>query len=256
MIIDSHAHLKHGDAQGTEYSARQIIQAMDEAGIARSVVFAMSTSAQRAIDMAEEAVRRNPDRLIPYAYGLPAYDQPVLTLLESAIRNQGFRGIKLHTAECSVASHVAGPLFDLAAALAVPCLIDFGGRLVVCEQTLDEHPATTVIIAHLGKYLSTDGNLIERFIEVAHAHDNALLDASGVAVPRLIERAVSQVGHERVLFGTDGPHSRADGPPYKASSIGEFARNAVAQIQQLNLTDRDKDALLGGNLASLLRLEH
>ncbi len=39
MVIDSHVHLKHGDAQGTEYSPEVIMQTMDKVGIDLSVVF-------------------------------------------------------------------------------------------------------------------------------------------------------------------------------------------------------------------------
>lgn len=253
-IIDSHAHLKHGDARGTEYSPDEIIRAMDGAGIARSVVFAMSTTAERAIEMAAAAARRHPERLIPYAYGLPAYDRPVVDLIERAVSELGFRGIKMHTGESSVAEHVAGPVFELAARLDVPCLIDFGGRLGACQQVLARHPDTTIIICHLGRYLSRDETLIDEFIGVAEEHPNALLDASGVALSRKIEQAVARVGQERVLFGTDGPHSSADGPPYEAPTIVDFCRRQAAQIQQLDLSSAAKDAILGGNIARLLGL--
>lgn len=33
MIIDSHVHLKHGDVQRMEYSAKTIVRTMDEVGI-------------------------------------------------------------------------------------------------------------------------------------------------------------------------------------------------------------------------------
>ena len=64
MIIDSHVHLKHGDSAKTEYSARDIVETMDAAGIDKSVVFAMSTTARRAIEMAREAAAEYADRLI------------------------------------------------------------------------------------------------------------------------------------------------------------------------------------------------
>jgi Tat protein secretion system quality control protein TatD with DNase activity len=77
MIIDSHVHLKHGDAAGTEYSPAAIVEIMNAAGIDRSVVFAISTSARRAIEMAAEATEMFPDRLIPYAYAIPSFERPV-----------------------------------------------------------------------------------------------------------------------------------------------------------------------------------
>ncbi len=56
MLIDSHSHLKHGDAQKTEYSPDEIVRVMDAAGIDKSVVFAMSTSTSRSIQMAKDAI--------------------------------------------------------------------------------------------------------------------------------------------------------------------------------------------------------
>ena len=44
MIIDSHVHLKHGDAKRTEYSPKTIVKIMNEVGIDKSIVFAMSTT--------------------------------------------------------------------------------------------------------------------------------------------------------------------------------------------------------------------
>lgn len=56
MIIDSHVHLKHGDAQKTEYRAEEIVRTMDAVGIQKSVVFAMSTTTQRSIEMVQRAL--------------------------------------------------------------------------------------------------------------------------------------------------------------------------------------------------------
>ena len=101
MIIDSHAHLKHGDAGHTEYSAEQIVATMDAAGIDRAVVFGICTTPERAIEMARAAAERFPKRLIPYAYGLPNYTGDVLRMVARAVREYGFKGIKVHAGECT-----------------------------------------------------------------------------------------------------------------------------------------------------------
>lgn len=44
-------------------------------GIDKSVVFAMSTTTRCSIEMALEAVRKYPDRLIPFVYALPSYER-------------------------------------------------------------------------------------------------------------------------------------------------------------------------------------
>src|SRR5690348_6165714 len=91
-IIDCHVHLKHGDAARTEWSADAIVEIMDQVGIQRSVVFGMSTTTARSIEMAQAAVQKYPDRLIPFLYALPSYERPVVKEIETAISEQGFRG--------------------------------------------------------------------------------------------------------------------------------------------------------------------
>lgn len=246
MIIDAHVHLKHGDAAGTEYSPEQIVAVMDAAGIERSVVFAMSTTTRRSIEMAAEAVERFPDRLIPYAYALPSYVRPVIEELRAALVDLGFRGIKLHTGECRLREYIADPVFALAGELGAPCLIDLGGDLVTGERIAASFPDTKLIYAHFGRYLCTDPKLIESFIALAEEHPNVWLDASGVVLDWTIAEAVGRIGAERVLFGTDGPHA--------APTPVAMARNAVRQIEMLEISAEEKAMVLGGAIAALLGL--
>jgi len=255
MIIDSHAHLKHGDARRTEYTPAEVVRAMDGAGIDRSVVFAMATDAFTAVDMAANAVLQFPDRLIPYAYALPSYEWPVVDELRRALQDLGFRGIKLHIGECTMAEYVSGPVFSLASQLRVPCLVDFGGRLDACQAVLEDHPDTTVIVAHFGRYLCRDAGLLDSFIELAVSHPNCVLDTSGVVLLEKIEEAVKRIGAGRVVFGTDGPHADTDGTAYAdAADTASFARAAVQGIRSLNIRADDQAAILGGSIARLLRL--
>ena len=245
-VIDSHAHLKHGDAEATEYTPEEIIAAMDAAGIERSVVFAMSTDAFRAIEMAAEAVERFPDRLIPYAYGLPSFDRNVLGALREALTGMGFRGIKMHAAECRMVEYLADPVFALAGELGVPVLVDFSGDASSAGRIAAAFPQTRLIIAHLGQYLCTRPDRIDAFIGIAERHDNVLLDASGVVLDWKITDAVSRIGSDRVLFGTDGPHPEPD----EAS----FARREVARIRSLGLSEAEEADVLGGSIGRLLAL--
>ena len=247
MIIDSHVHLKHGDAARTEYSAETIVETMDAAGIGKSVVFAMSTSTQRSIEMALDAVRKFPERLIPYVYALPSYERPVLQEIEEAVRRHSFRGIKLHVGECTLAEYVTFPVIELAGDLGVPCLIDCGGRDAVIEQMAARYPASKIIVAHLGRYLCKDEALIDRFIRIAEAHANIFLDASGVVLPEKIREAVRRIGARRVIFGTDGPDMKPD--------TESFARAEIGKIRALRLSPEDEHAVLGGAIADLLRIE-
>lgn len=246
MIIDSHVHLKHGDAAKTEYAPETIVEVMDAIGIERSVVFAMSTTTRRSIEMAAEAAAKFPDRLIPYAYALPNYERPVIEELEEAVSALGFKGIKIHIGECRLTDYIIDPVLRLAAEHGAPCLVDFSADLGSAERIARDFPDTKLIVAHFGKYLCPDPGLVDGFIKLAEAHGNVWLDASGVILGWKIEDAVRRIGAERILFGTDGPHTAPD--------LNAFARAAIKQVHMLELSERDKSLILGGSIAALLHL--
>jgi predicted TIM-barrel fold metal-dependent hydrolase len=245
-IIDSHVHLKHGDAAKTEYSAEAIVEVMDRAGIDKSVVFAMSTTTERSIAMAERAVAKYPDRLIPYAYALPNYERPVIKDLEAALTAGLFRGIKIHAGECTLADYVIDPVLKLAGRLGVPCLIDAVGRDAVAKRLAQAFPETTIIFAHMGRYKTNDPKLVDAFIQIAAEHDKVLLDLSGVDLVPKIAEAVKKVGAGKLVWGTDGPHPDPD--------LVTYARTNLEKVTQSPISPEEKEQILGGNIARLLKL--
>jgi len=244
MICDSHCHLKHGDAEGTEYSPQAIVEMMDAAGIDKAVVFAMSTTTQRSVEMAERAVKEFPDRLIPYVYALPSYERAVCAELENAISERGFRGIKIHLGECTVADYVIDPVMELAGRHGVPCLVDFLGRYGAAESLATRFPQTRLIVCHLGQYLSTNEQLMDRFIGLAERCGNVSLDISGVVMLHRIQDAVSRVGSQRVIWGTDGPHKTPD--------TATYARLSLGSVRMLNLGKAAEADVLGGSIMRLI----
>lgn len=246
MIVDAHVHLKHGDGMRTEYAPEIIVRTMDAVGIDKSVVFAMSTTTRRSIEMAQEAVRKFPDRLIPYVYALPSYERAVLGEIKEAISDLGFRGIKIHIGECTLAEYVVDPVIELAGRMGVPCLIDCGGRYKDMERIASSFPETRIIVAHLGMYLCRDEKLIERFIKIAEIHENIYLDTSGVILTGKIKEAIGRIGANRVIFGTDGPQERPDTISY--------AKSEVEKIRGLSLEKEEELMVLGGAISDLLGL--
>jgi predicted TIM-barrel fold metal-dependent hydrolase len=245
-IVDSHVHLKHGDAAGTEYPADAIVEVMDKVGIDRSVVFAMSTTTQRSIELAEKAVSKYPDRLIPYVYALPHYQRPVIEEIESALSGRLFRGVKIHAGQCTLAEYVIDPVLEVAGQYRAPCLIDCLGNLAAASRMAKAFPGTKLIIAHMGRYLSTDSKLLDQFITLAAECDNVLLDVSGVVIVEKIAAAVRRIGSARLAWGTDGPHPKPD--------TVAFARSELDKVRQLDLAQEDKDNLLGQTIVRLLAL--
>jgi predicted TIM-barrel fold metal-dependent hydrolase len=245
-VIDCHVHLKHGDAARTEWSADAIIDLMDRAGIDRSVVFAMSTTTARSIEMAKEAVNKHPRRLIPFLYALPSYERSVIKEIETAISEDGFRGIKIHAGECTLAEYIIDPVIRLAGTFPVPCLIDCAGNATIAARLAEAFPQTPLLFAHMGRYFSTDAQLVEQFIRVAEKFDNVYLDLSAVALVFKIEEAAQRLTARRLVWGTDGP--------YKNPDIVTYAKTEMDKVQQLKLGELEKQMILGGNVARLLNL--
>lgn len=245
-IIDCHVHLKHGDAAGTEWSADSIVELMDDVGIARSIVFAMKTTTVRSIEMAAGAVEKYPDRLIPFLYGLPSYEIALLPVVEQAVTQKGFRGIKLHVGECTLAEYVIDPLLRLAGTFPIPCLVDVAGNVASAARMAKAFPQTPFWFAHMGRYNSPDAALTDQFIRLAEEYDNVWLDLSAVGLPAKIGEAVARVGARRLVWGTDGP--------YKNPTAPEYARAQLDNVRKLEISDEDKRLILGGNVARLLNL--
>ncbi|MDP6775292.1 MAG: amidohydrolase family protein [Candidatus Latescibacteria bacterium] len=247
-ICDSHCHLKHGNVYRTEYDPARIVEIMDEAGIDKSVVFAMSTTSEHATSMAHEAAQRFPDRLIPYAYALPHIADSAIVHIERGVRDLGFRGIKMHVGEVSLTDYIIDPVFELAAGYGVPCLVDFGGRIDAARRILKSFPKTTIIMAHFGRYLCTDRNVVENQIALAVEHENAVLDTSGVLLPWAVPEAVRKVGSDRIVFAVDGPY------PYDHTTEVEFATVEIERIRSLPIPEKDKENIFWNTIARILKL--
>ena len=217
LVVDVHAHLKHGDAAKTEYSAQDIVSVMDAVGIDRSIVFAMSTTTRHSIELAEAAVAPYPKRLIPFLYALPNYERPVLAEIKDALRNRGFRGIKIHAGEARLHPYIVDPVLKLAGERGVPCLIDAAGSVSTARRLAGSFPRTTILFAHMGAYMSRDRRMIDGFIQVAQEFDNAYLDLSAVALVFKMEEAVKKIGAEKMIWGTDGPHKNPNVNAYPNS---------------------------------------
>ena len=246
MIVDAHTHLKHEDIFRTEYSPEEIVETMDRVGIDLSVVFAMSITTKRSIEMALEAWRKFPNRLIPFVYALPSYERPVIEELRHAITNIGFKEVKIHAGECTLAEYVIDPVIGLAEELDVPCLIDCAGRRSDIKRIAESFPNAKIIMAHFGRYLCGDEKLIDKFIDLAITHKNIYLDTSGVVLTHKIREAVHKIGSNRIVFGTDGPHKDPD--------TVSFAAREINKIRNLNLDPEDEENILGGSILEILRI--
>lgn len=104
---------------------------------------------------------------------------------------------------------------------------------------VDQLPNLRLILAHLGN--SDDGSVMRQVQAIQQARNgNLYVDTSSARsmFSGLIEWAVEQIGHERILFGTDTPLY--------------WAGAQKARIETAEIGDTAKRAILYGNAAALL----
>jgi predicted TIM-barrel fold metal-dependent hydrolase len=131
LIIDMHMHVDDIPALGWRMSAEQCVSAMDEAGIDAAAVMTITDLPEvnpSALELIAEACRAYPDRLYAFARIHPWYQEEAVRLLDRAVTEYGFRGLKLHPV--TTIAHPAGKdtisLIHAAARHGIPTLFHCG----------------------------------------------------------------------------------------------------------------------------------
>lgn len=155
-------------------------------------------------------------------------------------------GVKIHPEEHGYPiAEYGGEIFDFCADHGAVVLTHSGEENSLPSDFLpfaDAHPDLTLILGHLGFGFDGDPTHQVRAVQ-ASRHGNVYTETSSARsiMSRLIEWAVSEVGADHVLFGSDTPL-------YAAAT-------QHARIARSELTDRDRALILAGNANRLLRLD-
>jgi len=242
VIVDSHLHVDHVPALGWSLEAAECIRRMDEAGIAKGIVMSIVDAPEvnpGALELVAEACAAFPGRLEAYARIHPWYGDDAVALLERAITELGFKGLKLHPV--TTIAHPAGEdtlrLIRAAAAHAAPTLFHCGDEPLTTPLAIARAaaacPEATIVLGHMGGYFHVD-----EAIAVAERHENLLLETSAMPFPAKIREAVGRLGPERVLYGSDGP---------ACSPLLEVEKVRLAALDPLA-----EELVLGGNAQRML----
>jgi predicted TIM-barrel fold metal-dependent hydrolase len=241
VIIDLHMHLEEVPTLGWHMSADDCITAMDAAGVDKAVVMTITDYPgvnPAGLEIIAEACRTNPDRLFGFLRLNPARPESK-ELLTRAVAELGFRGLKLHPV--SSLQHPGGTetieLIRHAGELGVPTLFHCGDEPLSTPLSIAQAaaacPRSVIILGHMGGYFHVDEAL-----EVADTYPNVMLETSAMPYPEKIGAAVSRIGAERVVFGSDGPVS---------SPALERQKVAIAELGA-----KAADLVMGGNAQALL----
>lgn len=156
-------------------------------------------------------------------------------------------GIKLHPEEhCYPITEHGDALFEFAAKHKAVVLVHSGDENSLPDDFLpfaERYPESKVILAHLGNGGGAAGDPTTQVRAVqASTHGNLYVDTSSARsiLPQLVEWAVSEIGADRILYGTDTPLYQA-----------EMQR---ARIDHAELTDDQKKLILRENAVRLLDL--
>ena len=105
------------------------------------------------------------------------------------------------------------------------------------EQMVEEHPNTTFVFAHPG-----EPERVAAYLAMMRRQENVCLDLSGTGLFRygLVHYLVNQIGAERIVFGSD----------YPICGVQMYVAGVLAE----KISDREKEAILGGNAKRILQI--
>ena len=228
-IIDAHCHL---GTEGEEPDAHSLLSEMNASGVEKAVVCPtekyISVFNREGNDHIIEAVRRHPSRLIGFASVNPWFGEEAVDELERSI-GLGLSGLKLHPflQGFHLNDELVHPLMGACADLGVPVYFHTGTPISAMPFQLADlarkFPRVSFIMGHMGH-----SDFWRDTIPAASRSDNVYLETSLVAIS-LVRSAVEKLGAERVIFGSDTPHSNlaCELEKVKAVEMGEEARGRV-----------------------------
>jgi predicted TIM-barrel fold metal-dependent hydrolase len=240
-------------------AARWYSERLSAAGVAKALVVSVLPDSQYTREFIAAAKGH-----VHALCNLDPRDPNAPALLEREM-SAGFRGVKLYPVNrCyRLSDPVCRPLFEKANELGANFIIHYG---VTVDPTGDLHyadpvdlspvardyPDITFVIAHFG------AGWLDSALRLAYQCKNVCVDTSGTNnwmdyyVPKLtladvFERCLASIGPQRILFGTDSGTTA----PYR-----EWIKyQQMRTIEEIGLTDSDRDLILRANASRIFRLD-
>lgn len=245
-IIDAHTHIEGLPESPWQDPPELMLRLMDEAGIDQAIVMTycdapLDHHCYDPLEYVHQAVKKYPERLLGFARLNPGRDEAV-GLLEKAIKEQGFCGLKLHPFgyrippdhECTL------KLLQKAGQLNIPALFHCGDEEYTLPLQLERAalavPETAIIFGHMGGYFH-----VKDAIEVAKRCPNVYLETSATPHVNLIREAIEVLGAERVIYASDGPG---------CDPTIEFKK-----VEMIGLSEADRQRVFSANILRLMGTE-
>lgn len=244
-----------------------LLERMDHHGVEKTVIMRGNFPARNA-DLAA-VVARHPDRFVAFAswdleppVGNPLRESPQgLAALERGFTEYGCLGAgefgltRFEPTAPDLAWQGLVPTMELCRKYKKPVLFhtsyDGGKSLsgyknpISFEPLAFEFPDVPILAAHMGKY---DVTFFEYAMMLARKCPNVYLTTSNTR-QEFIERAVEEIGAERLIFGSDW--SMQHGILGVRQGFDVYEKN-LDVVRNARLDDAEKALILGGNIAALL----
>lgn len=285
-IMDAHVHAFVGKAapaaMGIPYNQIEVVdrteillREMDAHGVEKAIM--LHSYVPEETPLIQSAVRKYPDRFVGFFMlrrvgitGREAADYVEKWLGEAEFKGVGecildlFR-IKGHSDSIPEALNELRLLMDVIRKKKVPILFHTGfsgtntGRFVkslawrdplALDEIAGEYWDVPIIIGHTGgQYPPYDMNALM----MAYEHENIYLETSKSRTD-VIEKAVSEIGASRILFGTDWVRETAH-------SVGPMSERPthlydwnISMVEAAKISDEDKEMIFYRNMKSFLGL--
>ena len=244
-----------------------LISRMDHHGIEKAVIMRGAFPTKNA-DLAA-IIAKHPDRFVGFTSwdveptaGTPPHETiKSLTALEKGFTEFGFLG----AGEFSLDRYIPLPpdqaylgyipIMELCRKHKKPIMFHTGydgGKVamgyrnpIMFEPLAFEFPDVPIMICHMGKY---DMTFFEYAMMLARKNLNVYLTTSNAKM-EFIERAVAEIGPERIVFGSDW--SMQHGILGERQGFDVYEENLDA-VRKAKLDEGEKRMILGENLANLL----
>ena len=253
--------------EATDDLTDDLIQDMDEHGVEGAVI--QSRGVGGVNEDVARAVKRYSDRLVGLfrpVYKVrdsgpqttPDYEelgrQVDTWVSELGLRGMGEIRLSRFTSEAApekIAQELT-PLMEIMARYRVPVMFltawtQFGtalyhGMPLFVDDLAERFPEVPIIITKMGRGYDL---LFEMCLLVAYKHPNVYLDTVQ-SKPEHVARAVSEIGSDRVMFGTDWEQSwRA------VQTKDDFYTRSLAIVTESGIPPKDMIAVLGGTASQL-----
>lgn len=254
MIIDGDTHISPTLEGGNSITMEELVRRMDRSGVEKAVTW-LQPPYRREVREANEyiyrATRTYPGRILGFGWADPNLGiQKAKDEVKRCIEEFGFYGVKLNGAQNDYY------IDDLKLSLPLVEAIAKAGKILALHVGADAYerthpfrvgkiakrfPELPILMVHMGGASFQD--LSRAAIETAGEHSNLTLIGSAIrSIPIL--QAIRALGASRVCFGSDTPFElmHVELAKYRALLEGE-------------VTEAEKEEILGGNIARLFRVE-